>query len=144
MGHTLPLVPYRSIQRVLILATLLVLATAGAAAAWSDSDPIATSSMNGYTYASDSSRSRDYSSSESQRLAGSASMGVKNTYQEYFFGYWHNIRTLSDPNSGSYAYVAGSSPIPSTCRNGRFIGDHYANSSKVGSTYVNPPYDNCP
>jgi len=145
MGHALPLAPYRSIRRAVILATLLVLATATAAAAvWSGSDPFVTSTLNANTYVEDRTRSQDYSSSRTQLISGSASMGVKNTYQEYFFGYWHNIRTLSDLYSGSYAYVSGTSPIPSTCRTGRVIGDHYSNSSKAGTTVVNPPYDNCP
>jgi hypothetical protein len=137
--------PYQALRRTMLLAVALLLATAGAAAAqWVGSDEFTTSTLEAYSQVTDSSRQRDFGLSETSRRSGTASVGVKNVYQEYFFGYWHNIRTLSDLYSGSYAYTAGYSPVPSTCRNGRFIGDHYSNSSKVGSTVVNPPYDNCP
>jgi hypothetical protein len=135
--------------RVILISFLLAVAGAGGVAAahtgtggeWDDG-PEDYGPIRGKTYVKDESTHRDYSWSNTTRDASTGSVGVKNVYQEYFLGIWHTIDTSSDLDSGSYAFASQDSPVPSTCRNGRFIGDHFLNGDKLDSTLVNPPRDN--
>jgi hypothetical protein len=138
---------FRRIRIMVATVVLMVIGTAGAAVAWGGTDgPRTFDDVIGKTYAADigSAGEQDYSYSETTRNYGTASVGAKNTYQEYFLFHWENISTASDMYSGSYAKAYQNSPTPSTCRNGRFVGDHYSGGTKKGTTTVDPPNDNCP
>ena len=136
---------FRRIRIVVTLAAVLILATASIAAAWTGHDGWRTfDQVNGYTYASDPGTDKDYSYSDTTRNDEITNTGAKNVYQEYFLYHWDNVSTASDMYSGSSARASQWSPTPSTCRNGRFVGDHYAGGTKKGSTTVDPPSDNCP
>lgn len=132
-------------RAIVVVLAAVFLPALPAAAIWSGSDgPVDYNDVTGFTYAEDRSPSQDYSYSWTSRRYGTASVGVKNVYQEFMWFHWENVRTASDMNSGSYAYASQVSPRPSTCRNGRFVGDHYSGNTKRGSTTVDPPFDNCP
>jgi hypothetical protein len=137
--------PFRRLRITVVSVFLLVATTATAAAAWSGTDgPRTYGDVIGKTYAWDYNSHQDYSNSYSSRDSGAASVGVRNVYQEYFLFHWDNIVTAYDMYSGSYAYASQYSPVPSTCRNGRFVGDHFSGATKRGTTTVDPPTDNCP
>lgn len=136
---------FHRIRSTLAIAFAFVLVTAGVAAAWTGQDGWRDfDEVNGYTYAYDNGSDKDYSYSRTTRDDEVTNTGVKNVYQEYFLWHWDNVSTASDMYSGASAWASQWSPTPSTCRNGRFVGDHYAGGTKKGTTTVNPPSDNCP